>query len=142
MVSYKHLGTDIRSDWSFTDGDINLISGNSNLSQAIVNRLNADLTTFIFYDRYGGDLFEHMGDKNTPNIHEYIKIELESICKQDPRIQQIEATVTKVDTETVTADLKCGVIGSNEIVRFNLILNSNGISIDGEPATIDEDRSD
>ena len=48
MVNYEHLGTDIKADWSFTDGDINLVSGRSNLGQAIVNRLKADLTTFIF----------------------------------------------------------------------------------------------
>ena len=143
MVSYEHLGTDIKADWSFTDGDINLVSGKSNLGQAIVNRLKADLTTFIFYNRYGGNLFEHMGDLNHPTIHEYIKIEVEEICRQDPRIKQVECTVTKTDSETITLNLKCGVIGVNEIIRLNFVLNSNGsISIDGETPTIDADRGD
>lgn len=125
MVNYGHLGTDIRSDWSFTDGDINLVSGKSNLAQAIVNRLKSDLTTFIFYDRYGGNLFEHFGDKNNPNIHEYIKIEVESICRQDPRIKQVECTVTKTDSDTIMLDLKCRVIGADEIIQLNLIIDED-----------------
>ena len=125
-MNLKQLGTDVRSDWSFTDGDINLVSGKANLGQAIVNRLKSDLTTFTFYNRYGGNLFEHMGDLNHPTIHEYIKIEVETICRQDPRIKQIDCTVTKTDSETITLNLKCGVIGVNEIVRLNLVLNTDG----------------
>jgi len=141
MVSYEHLGTDIKADWSFTDGDINLVSGKSNLGQAIVNRLKADLTTFIFYNRYGGNLFEHMGDLNHSTIHEYIKIEVESICRQDPRIKQVECTVNKTDSDTVNLDLNCMVIDADEIVRLNLILNSNGsVSINGETPLIDAER--
>ena len=132
-------GTDINSNWSFTDGDINLISGKSNLGQAIVNRLKADLTTFIFYNRYGGNLFEHFGDKNNPNIHEYIKIEVESICKQDPRIKQVESTVTKTDSETITLDLKLLTISSDEILRYNLILTSdNSIFINENSSELSE----
>ena len=139
MVSYEHLGTDIRSDWSFTDGDINLVSGRSNLGQAIVNRLKADLTTFIFYNRYGGNLFEHFGDKNNPNIHEYIKIEVESICRQDPRIKQVETTVNKTDSETITLDLKLLTISSDEILRYNLILTSdNSIFINENSSELSE----
>lgn len=134
-------GTDINSNWSFTDGDINLISGKSNLGQAIVNRLKADLTTFIFYNRYGGNLFEHFGDKNNPNIHEYIKIEVESICKQDPRIKQVESTVTKTDSETITLDLKLLTISSDEIIRYNLILNSDNSIFINENSSELSDRS-
>lgn len=136
MVSYEQLGTDIRSDWSFTDGDINLVSGKANLGQAIVNRLNSDLTTFTFYDRYGGNLFEHMGDSNHPSIHEYIKIEVESICRQDPRIKQVECTVTKTESDTIMLDLKCGVIGVDEIIRLNFVMHNDFVIIADEGITI------
>lgn len=134
-------GTDINSNWSFSDGDINLVTDKANLGQAIVNRLKADLTTFIFYNRYGGKLFEHFGDKNNPNIHEYIKIEVESICKQDPRIKQVESTVTKTDSETITLDLKLLTISSDEIVRYNLILNSDNSIFINENSSELSDRS-
>ena len=133
-------GTDINSNWSFSDGDINLVTDKANLGQAIVNRLKADLTTFIFYNRYGGNLFEHFGDKNNPNIHEYIKIEVESICKQDPRIKQVESTVTKTDSETITLDLKL-LTSSDEIIRYNLILNSDNSIFINENSSELSDRS-
>ena len=134
-------GTDINSNWSVSDGDINLVTDKANLGQAIVNRLKSDLTTFIFYNRYGGNLFEHFGDKNNPNIHEYIKIEVESICKQDPRIKQVESTVTKTDSETITLDLKLLTISSDEIVRYNLILNSDNSIFINENSSELSDRS-
>lgn len=117
-------GTDINSNWNFTNGDINLVSDTTNLGQAIINRLNSDTDTYdMFYLRYGGELFEHMGDLNQENIHEYIRIEVEHILLQDPRIQNIECEVNKTDTNTIRCDLKIRTIASDDIVAFNLILS-------------------
>ena len=85
-------------------------------------------------------MFEHFGDKNNPNIHEYIKIEVESICKQDPRIKQVESTVTKTDSETITLDLKL-LTSSDEIIRYNLILNSDNSIFINENSSELSDRS-
>ena len=35
-----NLGTDIVSDWSFSDGDLNIVTGTANLAQAIQNRFD------------------------------------------------------------------------------------------------------
>ena len=112
-------GTDINSNFSFTDGDINLVSGTNNLAQAVCNRLNSNLNTYeIFYTKYGGNLLEWLGEQNNSNIQEYIRIEIESILMQDPRITSIEATVTKEDSKTVLIDLKVLPVGSDEIVTL------------------------
>ena len=125
-------GTDINSDWSFTGGDIDLISDTSNLGQAILNRLNSDSDTYdIFYNKYGGELFEHMGDLNHPTIHEYIRIEIEAVLSQEPRIKNVECTVNKTDTKTIKCELKIHVIDNTEPVTLNLILG------DGSPILID-----
>ena len=119
-------GTDINSDFSFTDGDINLVSGTNNLAQAVCNRLNSNLNTYeIFYTEYGGNLLEWLGEQNNSNIQEYIRIEIESILMQDPRITSIEATVTKEDSKTVLIDLKVLPVGSDEIVTLNLIIQED-----------------
>ena len=120
-------GTDIRSDWSFNDnGDINLVRESSNLGQAICNRLNADLDTYsIFYKRYGGELFEYMGELNHPTIHEYIRIEIEHILEQEPRIQNVECTVNKTDNNIVECNLMIRTIQDEEEMTFNLVLNSD-----------------
>ena len=120
------FGNDIKSDWNFTNGDINLVSGKSNLGQAICNRLNANLNTYdIFYARYGGNLLDYLGESNSPNIHEYIKIEIESILGQDPRIQSSEATVSSIDSTTIEVELKIKTIGRDEIVTLNLIIQDD-----------------
>lgn len=119
-------GTDLNRKWTFTNGDIDTVSGSVNLGQAIVNRLNAGLDTYdIFYAKYGGVLFEHLGDLNHPNIHEYMRIEIESILKQDPRIQDYECTINKTSSKSVECNLKITVLGSDEVDEFNLVINDD-----------------
>ena len=122
-------GTDINTDWSFTNGDINLISGSNNLGQAIVNRLRADLDTYdIFYSKYGGNLFEHMGDLNIPTIHEYIRIEVEAVLEQEPRIHNIiDCTVMKTNTNEVKVTLNVTPVGDDGVVEYNLVLNNDTV---------------
>ena len=135
-------GTDIKSDWSFTNGDINLVSGHDNMGQAIKNRLESDLDTYdLFYLEYGGELFEHMGDKNNPRIHEYIRIEIEHILDQEPRIDNLECTVTKTDKDTIECKLKIKPVQSERIDEFNLVINEDSyIEITGTTSEINEVR--
>lgn len=119
-------GTDLNKKWTFTHGDIETVSGSVNLGQAIVNRLNAGLDTYdIFYAKYGGVLLEHLGDLNHPNIHEYMRIEIESILEQELRIQNLECTVNKTSSKTVECNLKVTVLGSEEIDEYNLVINDD-----------------
>ena len=127
MVKNDVFGTDIDSSWSFVDGDIQLSRGKENLGQAISNRLNSDDDQYSdFYIRYGGRLFEHFGDLNHPTIHEYIRIEIESILGQEPRIKEInECTVNKINSNTVECNLKVTPIGSDEVIDLNLVLSED-----------------
>ena len=137
------FGTDINRDWQFIDGDLELSSGPANLGQAVYNRLMTDDDWYTqFYTRYGGRLYEHYGDLNHPTIHEYIRIEIEGILSQDPRIQSMECTVNKTTSKEVECNLKIRTIGSDEITELNLIINENSvISLDGLTANIQDDRS-
>ena len=121
------FGVDIDSSWGFVDGDIQLSKGKENLGQAISNRLMADDDQYSdFYIRYGGRLFEHFGDLNHPTIHEYIRIEVEDILSQDPRIKEInECTVNKINSSAVECNLKVTAIGSDEVIGLNLVLNED-----------------
>lgn len=121
------FGADIDSSWIFVDGDIQLTKGKENLGQAISNRLMADEDQYSdFYIRYGGRLFDHFGDLNHPTIHEYIRIEIEDILSQDPRIKEInECTVNKINSSAVECNLKIKPIGSDEILSLNLVINDD-----------------
>lgn len=126
------LGTDIDSNCSFSDGDINLVSGIMNLGQAIVNRLNTDAGFYQgFYSHYGGNLFDELGELNNGNAHEYLRIEIESILRQDPRIKGTECTITKIASDTVKCNLKVQTIAEDEFVELNLVITpNNGVIIE------------
>lgn len=126
-----NLGTDIDSEWSFANGDLLLVSNYGNLNQAIINRLNTDLDFYsIFYTKYGGRLFEQMGELNHPTIHEYIRIEVEDTVMQDPRIQNVECTVNKHSSNTVECDLMIVLYDETTVTNLNLIIDANtGVSL-------------
>ena len=136
-------GADVNKSWTFTNGDIDMVNDSINLGQAIVNRLNAGLETYdIFYAKYGGVLLEHLGDLNHPHIHEYMRIEIESILEQEPRIQNLECTVNKTDSNSIECNLKVTVLGSDEVNEYDLVINEDSyIGIDGQTAYILDDRS-
>lgn len=118
-------GTDIDDAWDFTDGDINLVSNVFNLGQAIRNRLMCDSDFYkSFYARYGGHLFDELGE-STGDTLEYLRIEIESILEQEPRIKELECTVNKISTNTVECKLKCKTINDNEIVELNLVISQD-----------------
>lgn len=137
------FGTDINRDWIFTDGDLELVSGVSNIGQAIYNRLSTDDDWYTqFYAHYGGRLYEHFGDLNHPTIHEYIRIDVEDIVGQDPRVREVECTVNKISSKEVECNLKILPVGSDELVELNLVLGENSvISIDGLTTDMQDDRS-
>ena len=125
------LGGDISSDWSFSNGDVNTVIDYGNLSQAIMNRLNTSLDFYrMFYPRYGGKLWEHMGDLNHPTIHEYIRIEVEDILKQDPRISYVDVTLHKINSGSVECDLNVTLYDNNTNIEFNYVITTTeGVSI-------------
>lgn len=122
------FGTDIDSTWSFVDGDLELSTGNGNIGQAIQNRLMTDDDQYTqFYIQYGGRLYEHLGDLNHHTIHEYIRIEIEHILEQEPRIKEItECTVNKTSNREVECNLKIKPVGSDEVIPLNLVINDDG----------------
>ena len=135
-----NLGTDISNDWSFSNGDLNLISDYGNIQQAIVNRLNSDADFYnIFYVKYGGNLFEQMGELNHHTIHEYIRIEVESIVEQDPRVSNVNATITKLNSSSVNCELNVVFYDNISSDKLNLVIDANtGVSIN-ENNTISEE---
>lgn len=124
-----NLGTDIVSDWSFSDGDLNIVTGTANLAQAIQNRLNTyfdDLN--VFYANYGSTLFDLLGDLNHETIHEYIKIEVEDCVVKDNRIRSVECVVNKMGEGSVECKLNTILIDETD-VDLGLIITADNIVV-------------
>lgn len=130
-----NLGVDIAADWSFSDGDLNIVTGTGNLAQAIQNRLNTyfdDLN--LFYANYGSTLLDLLGDLNHETIHEYIKIEVEDVVVKDNRIRSVDCTVNKIGVGQVECKLNIILIDETDadlsliITADNIVvLNINGV---------------
>ena len=124
-----NLGTDVVSNWSFTDGDLNIVAGTGNLAQAIQNRLNTYMDDLnIFYQNYGSTIFDELGELNHPTIHEYIKIELESCLIRDNRINNVVCTVEKIDSGSVECSLDLTLVDETD-VSLGLIINADNVVV-------------
>ena len=133
-------GTDIKSDFSFSNGDLNLVSNTDNIGQAIVNRLNTDLGFYDWcYSNYGGNLSNVYDMQNNDNALEYLRVEVESILHQDPRIKELTCNCTKDDPQTIYVELDILLINSDEVVTLNFVIQDDLIvKLDTEG--IDTDR--
>ena len=120
------FGTDVKSSFSFQNEDIEIISGESNLAQSILNILNTDLDFYKWsYTNYGSNIFSVFGLKNNNNSLEYLKIEIEYAVKKNSRIREVTADCSKKDSKTVGVELKVLPIGSDEIVTLNLVITDD-----------------
>lgn len=119
------LGTDLKN-FEMEDGDILLVSDTDNLAQACINRLSTPPNFYDWvYENYGGNLNSIFGMKNNSNSLEYLRIEIEHILQQDPRIKSISATCTKETPNEVDVELDILTIGSDEIISMNLIITDD-----------------
>lgn len=119
-------GTDIKDSFSFSNGDIDIVSGIENLEQSILNILNTDLGFYDWcYTNYGSNLSKIYGRKNDNNSLEYLRIEIEHAVIKNPRINNVSVNCTKEDPITVNAELEILPINSEEIVTINLVINDD-----------------
>ena len=134
------LGTDFKDTWNFIDGDLEIVTDVENLEQACTNRLNTDSEFYQWcYYQYGGDLFKVIGMINNDHALEYLRIEIESILMQDPRIREVNVECSKDEPNSIYAEVDILTINSDEIVTINLVINDDLIvKLDTEG--IDTDR--
>ena len=133
MVDVVEFGVDIDSSWSFNDaGDLNLISNDDNVYQAVVNRLTCPLDYFeLFYEDYGSILHQYMGDLNDDDTLEFIRIEIENRLMQDFRLIDFIVEVFSDGIERVKVNIRF-FYDTDEEISVDLILDGTGeVVLDG-----------
>ena len=125
------IGTDIKSDWTFNDdGDLRIITGEENLKQSILNRFSIYDGTFKwFYNEYGSVLNNYFGFKKDDTTLEFMKIELERVLLQDPRIQGFNLNLSYI-TEGVRIELTVNLGDAD--VEMNFVTDGETIRIEEE----------
>ena len=118
---FYELGVDISSDFTFTDGDINLARYDDNLVQAIANRLQTDLDELeLFYEDYGSIMMSFLGWRGNDETIGFISSELETVLQQDSRILGWEHEITYEGNGVLRIDLK---INPNPTYTIEATLN-------------------
>ena len=117
------LGIDINSDWNFSDGDLVLVKDDDNILQAVVNRLSCYQPNLeVFYELYGGFITNYLGRKRKPELLEFMKIEIDTILSQDPRINDFETELSFNDNMGIDLHLTVFQI-EDEDIELNLVIN-------------------
>ena len=126
MKNIYDLGVDIKSDWSFKDGDVILTSYDENMGQAVVNRLKCLLGAMsLFYVDYGSDIIKYLGELNKQSTWEYIRIEIESRVIKDPRVSEVSCLVQCLNTHVVEVHLDL-LFYDGSTSQENLVINGDG----------------
>ena len=133
MVDIVSIGTDMQSDWSFNDkGDLELVSGKDNISQAISNRLSTELNSLLFYNEYGSLLWSFIGWRSSKQSLEFMKIEIENRLLQDPRLREYSVDLEYLGDGSVRIDMGITMNG-DEDYSTSLVLSKDGeVSLIGD----------
>ena len=125
------LGVDINNKWNFNEkGDLELISYEDNLKQAIKKRLTTKLDELdLYYDNYGSSLQNMLGSRRNKDILKFVKIEIESCLSQEPRISAFEVEVT-LNTDGII-EVKLELLVNEEELTYNMVINEDEVIEDG-----------
>lgn len=88
MLRNTNLGSDLQIS---STGDIQLVTGEMNLAQAILHRIKTiEGELFdIGHSLYGSRIFDFIGEINTVTTRQRLKNHVKSVLLQEPRVKEI-----------------------------------------------------
>lgn len=127
MKIVKELGTDIDRNWTLVGGDFGTVSQHENIVQSIQNRISCRLDALkIFYAEYGSNVQDYLGWKNIKSTREYIRIEIISTLKQDPRIQDFLISMEENSSSNIASGRLQLVFTDETTFDGNLVILKDG----------------
>lgn len=104
------LGTDIKFDFGSMDisiegSGIKLVSGKSNLSQAIGLRLTTRFGSLPYHLAYGSGLSQLIGRSNSPGLVQIAKMFTGQALLREPRVLYVEDITVNTSTDEVIVTL-------------------------------------
>lgn len=134
MVAYNY-GVDLHNNLKFVNGDLQLAEYEENIAQAIGNRLNTVYDTLdVFYADYGSVLTRFLGWRNTDNTLKFVKLEVDNVLSQDPRLDEFSTSVEYVNSDRIRINIVLQY-DEDETIELSYDLDSMGVS------EVDEDGS-
>ena len=138
MTDILELGVDINNDWSFKDGDIQLVSYKENIIQAIHNRLNTEYDSYnLFYNEYGSFLHKFHGWKRLDENLRFMEKEIQNTLHQDPRLQNISVRLEYVGDGKIVGRLDI-VFDEDTDLSLSMVLNNGIVDISDEEGDVSD----
>lgn len=101
------LGIDVKSSFTFHDGDIQLVEYDENLVQSILNQLNTDLDELdLFYEDYGSVMLSFLGWKANEETLTLIQAELDTLLQSEERLDSWESEIKYTGNGKIQIDLR------------------------------------
>ena len=116
----EEFGSDLSVDLS---GDLAVVEGEYNLSQAILNRLRTRLgeLTELGHPDYGSRLYELIGQPNNERTRNLARIYTAECIAKDPRVKEIisiNVRAPKDDPNRIDIEIAVKPIGSSNILNI------------------------
>lgn len=136
MADFEALKSDIKlSEWEYgaeisydSYGDLETISGEYNLAQAILHRFRTGKGELaeIGFPNYGSDIYDVIGKPNSAITKNMLKSILREALVQEPRVKQI-VSIFIIDSKNypdiVNVELAVIPINRNEPIKIRFSLN-------------------
>ena len=127
MVAYNY-GVDLHNNLRFVNGDLQLAEYEENIAQAIGNRLNTVYDTLdLFYGDYGSVLSSFLGWRNTDNTLKFVKLEVDNVLSQDPRLDEFSTSVEYVNSDKIRINIVLQY-DEDETIELSYDLDSMGVN--------------
>lgn len=108
-------------DLDVTDsGDLKVVSGVSNLSQAITNRIKCVRGDNFIHNTYGCDIYTVLGMKNTLVVELLAQGLVKIAISEEPRISSINSISSRINGDVLYINAKVTPVDQNTDVDLNL----------------------
>lgn len=87
-----YLGTDIaltQGQVNFSGGDLQTVTGPSNLRQALQNRFKTPYGALPYHPQYGNKMLRMLGEMGQPHFATMAKLYIKETAMQDPRVSDV-----------------------------------------------------
>lgn len=114
-LKFDQLGADLTVT---SEGDLDTVSSEDNLAQAIITRLSTDEGELydVGHADYGSRLYDLIGEINNETTRERIKSKVLDCLTQEPRIKEVTSIVVKTtpyDPHQIEIEITVLPVGSN-----------------------------
>lgn len=114
-LKFDQLGADLTVT---SEGDLDTVSSEDNLAQAIITRLSTDEGELydVGHADYGSRLYDLIGEVNNETTRERIKSKVLDCLTQEPRIKEVTSIIVKTapyDLHQVEIEITVLPVGSN-----------------------------